>query len=264
MWDTGNGDLGNQGIHQMDIARRFTGEMTLSPRVFSVGGRLGYVDDGETPNSLFVVHEYEKAPLIFEVRGLPEKTDAKEMDKYRGASVGVVVQYENGHILCPDYNDAIAYDKDGDGDSEIRRAGRRRRRRGRPAPPRSDLRENHFEQLPRRPCAAGSPRRSMARFSTATSPAPSATPAISRTASGRRSRPASCAKQSRGTPRRWTPWSASSPICTANGVDPNVDKLALGAFLKMDPQTERFIGNPEADKMLTREYRAPFVVPEQV
>ena len=51
--------------------------------------------------------------LIFEVRGLPEKTDSKAMDKYRGASVGVVVQYENGHILCPDYNDATAFDKDG-------------------------------------------------------------------------------------------------------------------------------------------------------
>jgi hypothetical protein len=31
--------------------------------------------------------------------------------------------------------------------------------------------------------------------------------------------------------------------------------------LKMDPKTERFIDNPEADKLLTREYRAPFVVP---
>ena len=32
----------------------------------------------------------------------------------------------------------------------------------------------------------------------------------------------------------------------------------------MDPATERFIGNAEADKLLTREYRAPFIVPENV
>ncbi len=78
VWNTGNGDLGNQGIHQMDIARRFLGEDALSPKVFSVGGRLGYVDDGETPNSMFIFHDYEKAPLIFEVRGLPEKTGSNQ------------------------------------------------------------------------------------------------------------------------------------------------------------------------------------------
>jgi predicted dehydrogenase len=71
VWNTGNGDLGNQGIHQMDIARRFVGEPELSPKVFTVGGRIGYQDDGETPNSMFIVYDYEKAPLIFEVRGLP-------------------------------------------------------------------------------------------------------------------------------------------------------------------------------------------------
>ena len=70
-WDYGNGDVGNQGIHQMDIARWFLGEPELSPRVWGIGGRLGYEDDGETPNTLIAYHDYEKAPLIFEVRGLP-------------------------------------------------------------------------------------------------------------------------------------------------------------------------------------------------
>jgi hypothetical protein len=50
----------------------------------------------------------------------------------------------------------------------------------------------------------------------------------------------------------------------ANGVDLNVDKLTLGEFLKMDPKTEKFIGNAAADKLLTREYRAPYIVPEKV
>src|SRR6187402_3374901 len=43
-WAYGSGDLGNQGIHQMDIARCFLGEMELAPSVISTGGRLGYVD----------------------------------------------------------------------------------------------------------------------------------------------------------------------------------------------------------------------------
>ena len=49
------------------------GPNELSPRVFSIGGRLGYEDDGETPNTVIVYHDYGKVPLIFEVRGLPEK-----------------------------------------------------------------------------------------------------------------------------------------------------------------------------------------------
>ncbi len=84
-WNYGAGDLGNQGIHEMDVARWFLGEKALSPRVLSVGGRLGYEDDAETPNTLIAFHDYEKAPLIFEVRGLPEKAGSKHMDKYKGA-----------------------------------------------------------------------------------------------------------------------------------------------------------------------------------
>ena len=48
-WAYGNGDLGNQGIHQMDIARWFLGEMALSPRVWSVGGRLRTLRSSITP-----------------------------------------------------------------------------------------------------------------------------------------------------------------------------------------------------------------------
>ena len=59
VWSTGNGDLGNQGIHQMDIARWAHGADELSPAVFSVGGRLGYDDDGETPNTQIVYHDYK-------------------------------------------------------------------------------------------------------------------------------------------------------------------------------------------------------------
>jgi predicted dehydrogenase len=66
-WDTGNGDLGNQGIHQMDIARWFLGEMELSPGVLSFGGRFGYEDDGETANTQIVYHDYAAAPLLFGV-----------------------------------------------------------------------------------------------------------------------------------------------------------------------------------------------------
>ena len=113
VWPTGNGDLGNQGIHQMDMGRWALGETALSPRILSVGGRLGYVDDGTTPNSLIVFHDYPTAPLIFEVRGLPASADSKSMDKYRGVDIGLVVDCEGGSMVISNYTGAKILDKDG-------------------------------------------------------------------------------------------------------------------------------------------------------
>ena len=46
------------------------------------------------------------------------------------------------------------------------------------------------------------------------------------------------------------------------GLDLENSTYQLGAKLEFDPETERFVGNDEANKMLTREYRDPFVVTE--
>ena len=70
IWDYGNGDLGNQGIHEMDKARWGLGKNELPKSVISVGGRFGYVDDGETANTQICLFDYGDAELIFEVRGL--------------------------------------------------------------------------------------------------------------------------------------------------------------------------------------------------
>ena len=69
-WDTGNGDIGNQGIHEMDIARWGLGR-TLPRRVVSTGGKFVYDDDQETPNTQIATFDYGDAELVFEVRGLP-------------------------------------------------------------------------------------------------------------------------------------------------------------------------------------------------
>ena len=53
-WAYGNGDLGNQGIHQMDIARWGLGVNELCRSVLSYGGRFGYEDAGETANTQVV------------------------------------------------------------------------------------------------------------------------------------------------------------------------------------------------------------------
>ena len=69
-WDTGNGDIGNQGIHQMDIARWGFGRPGLPMSVVSTGGKYVYNDDQETPNTQIATFNYGDAEIMFEVRGL--------------------------------------------------------------------------------------------------------------------------------------------------------------------------------------------------
>ena len=68
-WDTGNGDIGNQGIHEMDLARWGLGR-DLPKGVVSTGGKYVYEDDQETPNTQIATFDYGDAEIVFEVRGL--------------------------------------------------------------------------------------------------------------------------------------------------------------------------------------------------
>ena len=82
VFDTGNGDLGNQGVHQVDIARWGLGLDAHPSRITSCGGRVGYVDDGNTPNTQVTLLDYGDKSVVFEVRGL-------ETGDYKGARIGV-------------------------------------------------------------------------------------------------------------------------------------------------------------------------------
>ena len=70
-WDYGNGDIGNQGIHEMDIARWGLG-VTLPTKVMSMGAHYMFDDDQTTPNTQVATLEYDrkgkKVMLVFEVR----------------------------------------------------------------------------------------------------------------------------------------------------------------------------------------------------
>ncbi|MBC8327993.1 MAG: Gfo/Idh/MocA family oxidoreductase [Planctomycetes bacterium] len=107
-WDfnTGNGDIGNQGVHQMDIARWGLQLDRHPERVVSLGGRLGYDDDGNTPNTQIALLDYGAEQVVFEVRGLETKA-------FRGASVGVVFIGEGGYLVSASYEKVQAYDVDG-------------------------------------------------------------------------------------------------------------------------------------------------------
>ena len=69
-WDFGNGEIGNQGVHQTDVARWAIPGATHATFVFSVGGRIGYKDQGQTPNTQLTVYTYGDTLMVFEVCGL--------------------------------------------------------------------------------------------------------------------------------------------------------------------------------------------------
>jgi predicted dehydrogenase len=69
-WDTGNGDIGNQGIHQMDICRWGLGGVGMPKSAVSTGGKYVYDDDQETPNTQLATLDYGDKEIVFDVRGI--------------------------------------------------------------------------------------------------------------------------------------------------------------------------------------------------
>ena len=234
-WDYGNGDLGNQGIHQMDVARWGMGKNELSRTAISVGGRYGYVDDGETANTQLCIYDYGDAPLIFEVRGLPTPN-------FRGASVGNIFHCADGYLVFTSYNSAVAYDRDGGVIQRFNGAGdhfgnfigavRSARRQDLKA----DILEGHLSSAL---CHLANISYRLGR------PVPFAPrPEILQ------NNPAS-----RETIARMEEHLTNAGLTLAN------ENLRVGALLEIDPQAENFRNNAEANRMLTREYRTGFEVP---
>src|SRR5207248_2743216 len=75
----------------MDFARWGIGNATLPRSVVSLGGRFGYSDQGETPNTQISIMDFGETQLIFEVRGL-------RTGEYRGQTVGNIFHLEEGTI----------------------------------------------------------------------------------------------------------------------------------------------------------------------
>lgn len=251
-WDfnTGNGDMGNQGIHQMDIARWFLDEGELSPRVMSIGGRVGYDDAGNTPNTQIAYHAYEKAPLIFETRGLPKKDLNWDngMDSYRGSQIGVIVQCEQGWVLIPsNYTVVTAFDNDG---HEIEKWQSK-----------MDVVAAHFGNFIDA-IRSGNPDELKApALEGHLSSALCHTGAISFLL-GKPQKAADIEKEVAGNALWADSYKRMAEHLAANGVDISDPKLSVGPWLEMDPHAEKFKGSEAADRLLTRDYRKGYVVPD--
>ena len=69
-WEYGNGEIGNQGVHEMDVAV-WGHNRGLPVKVYSSGGRYGWKDDGQTPNTQATTFTYaDDSIMTFEVRNM--------------------------------------------------------------------------------------------------------------------------------------------------------------------------------------------------
>ncbi len=111
VWNTGNGELGNNGVHVLDVALRIAKHNEAPRRVLSFGGRYAIDDVAETPNTHVAVYDYPGIPLYFEHRALTAKPGVAFMDQYAGVRTGVIAECEGGSVAG--LTGATAYDPSG-------------------------------------------------------------------------------------------------------------------------------------------------------
>lgn len=196
-WMYGNGDIGNQGVHQLDVARWGLG-VKLPTKVQSMGGHFMFDDDQETPNTQVCAFLYpeDKKLLTFEVRHWDTPSEGSDL------RVGNLFLGSKGYMEIPSYDqyrvflgkDRVpgpAARKDGDHYANFISVVRSRKREALNA----EIEEGHL----------------------------------------------------------------STVLAHLANIS-----YRVGRTLTFDPRTETFPGDSEANAYLSREYRAPFVVPDRV
>ncbi len=244
----GNGDINNQGVHQMDVARWGLGIDSLSDSVISYGGRLGYVDAGDTANTQVAIHKFGDKTITFEVRGL-------ESDPLFEAKIGDIFYGTDGILALANWGQGFAMDRDG---KVVRRFGQDVKglpynvgtdshiqnfvdavRSGDPSDLNAEIREGHL----------------------------SAGLGHGATTSYRLGRQASIGQVKEaveafgGDDDSVDTLDRTISHLKDNGVDLDETPMTLGPVLEMDTKTETFTNNEMANAMLTRKYREGFEVP---
>lgn len=238
VWDTGNGELGNNNVHSLDLCRWGLGVTGLGRTVISFGGRFGYTDAGQTPNTQVCVFDFGDKTIISETRGL--KTAPFRPD-FKG--VGTIFEGTNGIIagsslFDPDGKLVSTFEGKGENHFANFLAAVRSRKR---EDLKAEILEGHQSSAL---CHIGNISWRLGR---------SASPEEVRAALTRL--PASV--------KVLETFDRTTQHLQDNKVDLQQTQLTLGPLLALDSQREAFVANPQADALLTREYRRPFVVPAE-
>jgi predicted dehydrogenase len=243
-WDTGNGDIGNQGVHEMDVARWVIKDGTLPTKVWSLGGRFvpDEPDQGETPNMQLAVHEFGDVLLVFETRGL-----------VGGKNGSPPQNVSNEYYTTEGMIREGKFHPKGGGSPEPVSGGTPRQ-----VTPGKEFGSFIATVRSRKPemnnCDA-----EVAHYSAALCHLGNI--------SYRLGESAKFDKQAKSLGDNKQVVEAFETIkqnLKAVNISLDSSTYTLGRMLNFDPKSEKFVGDEQANKLLTREYRKPFVVPESL
>jgi predicted dehydrogenase len=236
-WNTGNGELANNNIHSLDICRWGLGVTGLGRAVISYGGRVGYTDAAETPNTQVCVFDFGGRTIVAETRGL--KTDPV----HPNFKSGWIFTGTEGIIA-----DTSLFDREGklvrtfEGKSESHFANFLKAVRSRNVSDlNADILEGHQSTAL---CHIGNISWRL----------------------GHLTSPAGIGKQLGRLKVHddvLETFERTRKHLAENNVDCEKTRLTLGRLLRLDSDHEKFVDDAGANALLTREYRKPFVVPAE-
>jgi predicted dehydrogenase len=247
-WDFGNGDIGNQGVHEMDVARWAIGG-TLPQSVVSLGGRYvdepNFKDQGQTPNQLVSVFDFGGTLLLFETRGLVANKNLPGFAEKYPNQVENELYFESGVVKGGKFfpkgekksEPLVSVDfpqPEGGHFANFIKGVRSRKREDLNA----DILEGHLSSAL---CHLGNASYRLAK-----------------------ERPFEKPKDFSNNTVVGDSVMHTLENTRAIGIDPAKSTLWVGPKLAFDADKEKFVNNPAADKLITRNYRAPFIVPEKV
>jgi len=257
----GNGDLGNQGPHQTDVARWGLGIDTHPSTILTYGGRLGYqaerkdpayVDAGDTGNTEVSLYDYGDKCIVFETRGLSvDDGDDEELNTLfqskSGNKVGVVFYGTEGIVVQVSYDRCLVFDKDMKVAKEFKGGGEHFKNFVSACQSRkvedlnADVREGHLS-------AAISHLGNISYYMGEENRLPVSDISAS-------------LKDIKSLDDNEATLQRTVKHLTKNGVELDKYRMSLGALLQFDPEKEVFTNNDAANALLTREYREPYVCP---
>ena len=250
-WATGNGEIGNNGIHVIDVCRWALGQNQTPPRAISIGGRFRFDDGGETANTQVALFDYQPVPLMCEIRNVSVGKGNSSIGKFRNRTGGVVIDCEGGYFAGDGTGGAV-FDKE---EKKIKAFAGGGGARG--------LETAHLGNF----VAAVRSRKATDLACEALQGHLSAACCHMANVShrlGKQSSPDAILAATAGNRELTDSFELCRDYLRENGVDLGATPATLGPWVTFDPKQERFVHDfaDEANLLSRRQYRAPFVVPE--
>jgi predicted dehydrogenase len=250
-WDFGGGEIGNQGVHQLDIARWAMSEDAAPKSVISLGGRFGYKDQGETPNTQLTIIDFGEAKLFFEDRGLVNAKTTKVGNEFL-TTEGVIKDgrfFPRGKLEGEPLPGVV----EADVQQLATLTGKLEKSTLDPQQLHFDnfidcVRSRKRENL-NAPILEGHRTSMLCHLGNISYRLGTEFPMMHTVADFSAD---SAAAEAWG--------SMKQHLIDAAGIDPSQAVCRMGRKLQFDAAGERFVGDDEANKLLVGEYRAPFVV----